>query len=135
MVPWHDNYNVGIEVMDTQHRRMVHLLNHVQMALSGEEDRGKLTLAVSDLRRYTGIHFFSEEEFLRRSRFPDLPIHIEEHRRLLDGLETLERSVRDEDALSTTESLLALFASMEEHLVGPDRDYGLFIRQNRRLLT
>ena len=131
---WQDSYRLGIDVMDTQHRRLCHLAIDVQTALNDSTCKDDLLRSLADLKRYTEIHFLSEEEFLRRARFPELHTHIAEHQKLLDNLQALHKDVREDNAQSSTESLVALLISLDDHIGTADHRYGEFIRENRRLL-
>lgn len=69
---WKDEYSVGNELLDSQHRRLIALVD----ALSGDADLGQV---LDDLGQYCEAHFRSEEELLEDANYPDLDKHRSYH--------------------------------------------------------
>ena len=82
LMVWKDAYSVGNEVLDSQHRRLIELVND----LSREAD---LAVVLAGLREYGDTHFRTEESLLAAAAYPDLEEHRKYHeafRRWLDGV-------------------------------------------------
>lgn len=59
--PWNDNFATGIELIDTQHQRLVELLNILVSHLAFQSDAPALGRIIDELKAYTAEHFTAEE--------------------------------------------------------------------------
>ncbi len=58
--PWNDNFETGHEIIDEQHRKLVHLLNKLATTLVNDEFL-VVNSAFEELANYANIHFNEEE--------------------------------------------------------------------------
>ncbi len=59
--PWNENFATGIESIDTQHKRLIELLNILVGHLAYQADAPVLNKIFDELKSYTADHFSSEE--------------------------------------------------------------------------
>ncbi|NOQ34284.1 MAG: bacteriohemerythrin [Methylococcaceae bacterium] len=59
--PWNENFEVGIEVIDTQHKRLVQLLNLLASHIAYQSDAPTLKTIFNELAEYAVYHFKTEE--------------------------------------------------------------------------
>jgi diguanylate cyclase (GGDEF)-like protein/hemerythrin-like metal-binding protein/PAS domain S-box-containing protein len=59
--PWDENFNTGIELIDTQHYQLVSILNRLAKSMASESNRGALDAIFEELIEYTLYHFKTEE--------------------------------------------------------------------------
>ncbi|MDE2455829.1 MAG: bacteriohemerythrin [Burkholderiales bacterium] len=59
--PWSDNFATGIEVIDSQHQKLVQLLNTLVCHLAYQTDAPALSAIFEELKAYTVVHFQTEE--------------------------------------------------------------------------
>jgi len=69
---WKDEYSVGNDLLDSQHRQLIELVG----ALGGSADLGEV---LDGLRRYGEAHFHTEEELLEAAHYPELERHRHYH--------------------------------------------------------
>lgn len=69
---WKDAYSVGNELLDSQHRQLIELVNQ----LTGETP---LSDVLEGLRRYAETHFQTEEGLLEAAEYPELEEHQKYH--------------------------------------------------------
>ena len=84
IVKWGDSYATGIDIIDNQHRELVHLTNHLyQACLKGNSEAETVfQKAMSSMVEYVRFHFTSELELLKRINYPK----YSEHKKLHDAL-------------------------------------------------
>ncbi len=71
---WNESYNIGIDVIDNQHRQILDYINALEQVKStGDRDRIKEVL--EDLIDYTQSHFSFEENLLEQVSYQYLPSH------------------------------------------------------------
>ncbi len=59
--PWNENFATGIELIDTQHKQLVDLLNVLVRHLAYDADAPALNRVFDELKEYTVVHFTDEE--------------------------------------------------------------------------
>lgn len=59
--PWNENFATGIEAIDTQHKRLVELLNVLVGHMAFQLDAPAVDQIMEELTAYTQVHFRSEE--------------------------------------------------------------------------
>jgi hemerythrin len=79
---WREEYTIGHGTIDTQHERIVGIINTVFKLVREGGEAEELRTVFGDLTRYTIEHFSTEEALLQAAGYPDLPGHRELHRRM-----------------------------------------------------
>jgi len=112
---WLDEYSLGVQEIDDQHKFMFQLANEIQFS---ELSDGKKY--ADKLYNYTKWHFSVEEKYFSELKSPHLMKHMEMHNILLEGLVSIM-----DDGLSTYEDLEKLKAYylkwLVEHILYQDR--------------
>ena len=60
--PWNKNFETGIELIDEQHKQLVHILNKLAAHLANRSDEVVLNDIFDELANYADYHFKTEEE-------------------------------------------------------------------------
>ena len=123
-VQWSPRYEVGIEVIDGQHRHLLELINRLQQALDSNNDLDLLVESLRELVRYTEHHFATEERLMDEVG-ASAERHRGEHQRLL---ESLMRFTVKLDTASVSESSHFLQDWLFRHIDEVDRPFGALLR-------
>ena len=123
-VPWSPRYEVGIEVIDGQHRQLLELVNRLGDDLGAGRDFDQLVESLRELVRYTEHHFATEERLMDEIG-AGAERHRSEHRRLIDGL---MRYTVNLDAASVSRSSRFLQDWLFRHIEEVDRPFAAFLR-------
>lgn len=59
--PWNKNFESGIEIIDTQHKQLVKLLNVLVGHLAFQSEAPEIAKVFDELKAYTAYHFSTEE--------------------------------------------------------------------------
>ncbi|UZE96293.1 bacteriohemerythrin [Alkalimarinus alittae] len=128
-VTWKDEYSVGIESIDNDHKNLLKLINQLQTSslyYTGENfDKD----ALSELIDYTKFHFAREEKMMEEHGYPDFEAHRQQHRKMTDSVvrKVLEYEA---DSEKTVEDLLEYLKSwLINHINGTDKKYSSFLRE------
>jgi hemerythrin len=84
---WSDAFRVGVEKLDTEHRRLFALVNDLSETIGrtgkieGHEKQKK------ELLQFTRVHFQHEESLLEKHGYPRLELQRKDHHDLLERLE------------------------------------------------
>jgi hemerythrin len=86
LIAWNDDFNLGIEEIDNEHRALVTLINALHDAMSAGASRADIVEGTSRIHALVAAHFAREEAFMREIRYMAYAEHKEDHDLLLDDL-------------------------------------------------
>ena len=94
LIEWNDEFNLGIEEVDSEHRALVALINALHDAMSTGARRVDVVEGISQIHALVAAHFAREEAFMREARYMAYAEHKEDHEVLLDDLIDMLDGVR-----------------------------------------
>lgn len=127
-IDWTPDYDLGIEEIDRQHRRLVEIVNRLHDAMEQGCPQGAMQGVVCDLVTYTEIHFRYEEQMMQYLDFPDRDSHFVEHRVLTAELRDFEAALASGRLCVSVELMEFLRTWLLGHVRHSDRvlaDYAL----------
>ena len=86
LIIWTAAYDVGIEMIDKQHRQLAGHVNDFASSLRRGDDPVVISNKLSAMFSYTQYHFESEERLMAAYGFADAAAHLDIHAHLLDDL-------------------------------------------------
>ena len=125
---WNNQYNVGVEGIDQDHRKFLELINTLHDAVrqgKGQDLQGKI---LSNLITHVHSHFAAEEDFMRRCRYPSYEDHKSEHRVFAGRVYGLQRELALGNQSTATEMFNTIANWFQHHITGTDvklRPYAL----------
>jgi hemerythrin len=88
-IDWSKIYETGHPVVDGQHRKLFKLINELNIALSVEDSKLRITDSIDQLSAYVETHFKTEEDLMKSTSYPDYIAHKQEHDNLKEQSEKL----------------------------------------------
>lgn len=124
---WSDEYSVGIDSIDQQHKKLLGLINSLQTAIdysTGDEYEQE---ALNELVDYTKTHFTYEEGLLEQNDYPDFEPHKAQHAEMINKVEEVltEYSKDPETAMSNAVEFLKSW--LINHINGTDKQYSSYL--------
>ena len=86
LLQWKDQYSVGIEAVDHEHKELIALINRLHEKLTARGEELSIEAFFGDLFKGISAHFALEERFMRERRYDQLAQHKADHERLLDEI-------------------------------------------------
>ncbi len=86
LIIWTTAYDVGIEMMDKQHRQLAGHVNDFASALRRGDDPATISDKLAAMLSYAQYHFESEERLMTTHKYADAVAHFQMHANLLDDL-------------------------------------------------
>lgn len=124
LISWQENYNLGIPVLDAQHKYLTEVVNHIfeTLSLNGKkEDIDNLFQKLTD-----GFveHSKTEEDLLEKAGYADLAEHKDIHQKYGKKLENIKETYnRLADPQITAEELTFLKEIWIWHITETDRKF------------
>jgi hemerythrin-like metal-binding protein len=131
LMPWNSSYSVGDDSIDSEHKRIVNLINELYLILHtrGEGDRIKVREVLDQLVRYTVSHFQHEERLMLECGYPDLEAHKALHVRLKRRTAAMRTNI---DLVTERDMLCYLKDWWRGHIVEQDQLYAPFLTVTAR---
>ncbi|MVX66510.1 bacteriohemerythrin [Clostridium chromiireducens] len=82
MLTWKEEYSIGIEIIDEQHKHLFEIGNQAYGLLKNElriDKYDDVVQILEDLRQYTKFHFQTEETYMLKINSDQLPSQKIEH--------------------------------------------------------
>ena len=76
---WTEKLNIGVEVIDQQHRRIMEYINQLELANETMYSSRDMGVLIQDLVDYTISHFGFEESLQEEAGYPFLKAHKKVH--------------------------------------------------------
>lgn len=123
---WNNDYSVGVEKFDQQHKRIIALINQIHDASENGKEQQVLMDVFNSLAGYTKTHFAEEERLMKKYDYAFLEKHKAEHQRLNFELAELFRRFFTGNKALTNELFDLLNRWLFVHILSEDKQYSLF---------
>lgn len=122
---WKDEYSVGLEEIDSQHKELLDLFSRLMASVNGGRTWSEIHFRIVELRNFADFHFEFEEALMRMFDYPGIDNHANSHRGFFDKLDAIERTsilnqVQDE-------IIELLFYWLSYHIMSGDKAYAKHI--------
>ncbi|MEH6627976.1 MAG: bacteriohemerythrin [Motiliproteus sp.] len=125
---WKDEYSVGIESIDKDHKKLLNLINQLQTAstnFTGEEFERN---ALDELVKYTKYHFVREEKMMEDNGYPQFAAHKKEHEAMVAEVVDRVSYYESNEEQAIDELLVYLKNWLINHISGTDQQYSGFLK-------
>ncbi len=126
-VRWKDEYSVGIESIDLQHKNLLGLINSLQTAINYKTGEAFEREALDALVDYTKIHFSFEEGLMEQNGYPELTTHRAEHELMIASVEEVLKQYQQDQDIAMQNAINFLQDWLINHISGTDRQYSSFL--------
>ena len=84
-VIWNRKYELGITIIDEQHKKLVEMTNRLfQASIRGSQMANSVFAEIiKEVTEYVKYHFAAEEAFMLKIGYPELEEHKKEHREFI----------------------------------------------------
>jgi hemerythrin len=115
LLQWKDQYSVGIEAVDHEHRELIDLINRLHEELAVKATTAAVDAFLGDVYKAISAHFALEERFMREHGYDQLSQHKGDHERLLDEIRVIMDDFLDREDLAREELSARLDAWFSRH--------------------
>ena len=119
---WEPAFNLGIPEVDKQHKKIIDLINALNKAFIDNVTNEKIGDILDEMRKYANEHFKTEEDLFKKSRFPLMKEHIEQHEYFVKKVEDFI-SKFDQGQPITFRLMKFLRSWWTNHILDSDREY------------
>jgi NNP family nitrate/nitrite transporter-like MFS transporter len=121
LISWSNEFSVGVDTIDREHRRLLVLINKIDEVIQDGGAYEQFAPVVTDLIDYSDRHFAHEENLLEENHCPDLERHKKSHDRLREELLHWQEKVAGATAEDMNEHMLFLRIWFPGHILNVDK--------------
>jgi hemerythrin-like metal-binding protein len=120
---WNDSYDTGIRIIDSQHKRLIAILNELFEAMEKGQGSAIMAKLLADLHNYTVTHFSTEENLLKQSDYPDFAAHKKLHDEFAARVHQMQAACEKGQVSMSLRLATFLKTWLAEHILGTDKQY------------
>ena len=128
LIRWDASIEMGIRTVDTQHRRLVDLINSLNRAMKLRKGRQAMTTVFAELIDYTKQHFGDEEKLMRQYGYDGLGEQEAQHKHFVSKMKELHQQVESGNSIITMDLMNFLKDWLVKHIKGTDKKYQAFFK-------
>lgn len=127
LMQWSSELSVNISEIDTQHKKLLDLINALHAAMGSGKGKDILEDIFSELITYTKTHFSFEENLMMKHNYSDITSHKIAHKQLTEKV----MGFYNEYKSGKIGLPVLLFSFLKDWLIGhisrSDKKYGPFL--------
>lgn len=129
IIPWDSSYEIGHELIDSQHRIFLMLLNKLSKTIARGVSKEHMFRVLNELKKYAEFHFISEENEMYECHYPGIKHHQHIHSEILFEFTVLSERV-SQDRAKPDEVVAFLKSWLFNHILHEDIHISQYIRDN-----
>jgi hemerythrin len=122
-IVWDGSLTVGVEELDTQHKKLIAIINDLDSAMIQGHGKDVLGEVITELIEYVKIHFGAEEGYLRKARYPDFGAHQDQHTAFIQKISSFKSDYEAGKAGLSVEIMAFLKVWIIQHIKSSDKKY------------
>lgn len=103
LIEWKENFNVGVDEVDFEHRELIDLINALHADLLAAGKKGSILDFLGEIYTRIAAHFALEEKVMRDHHYDQYQAHKDDHERLLDEIRDIMDDYEDAELFSDSE--------------------------------
>jgi hemerythrin len=123
---WDDKYSVKIDAIDTQHKKIVELMNELFESIRDAREELIIKDVLNDLMAYTDYHFGLEAKLFEKFHYERSAEHLGEHRYFIEKIRNLMKDVEPSAQKAAMETMDFLRDWFRNHMLKVDIEYSRF---------
>ena len=127
MIEWRDEFLLGIEKIDEQHKQLFQIATDIFALLKNQlitDKFDEILRLISELKEYTIFHFTSEEEYMKSIGYRKFFSHKVEHDDFVEKINNVDLNKIDLDHEQYLLEILDFVVNwISEHILETDKAY------------
>ena len=125
---WKEEYSVGIEKIDRQHRHLFEIINKLIDHSGSSGDLKLVSETLTEMLNYAKEHFTTEEELMQEYGYPEIGLHKEQHIYFFKTTAELSINALNKQSMVYSEIVEFLKLWLTLHILKCDMKYKEFFK-------
>jgi hemerythrin-like metal-binding protein len=132
-IVWSDDFLIGIEQLDYEHRCLIEDINKLHGELFAHADMGRIEDTLGSIHVRMQAHFALEESVMLTHKYPHYPEHKAEHERLLDEYAERRTTFERDRNLGDREAIQHILREwIVTHILTSDKKMSLMVTSSQQ---
>ena len=123
LIEWNNNLSVGVDGIDTQHKKLVQMINELNDAMKQGKGKDIIGKIINELINYTQGHFALEEKYFIQTNYPASDAHKIEHKDFVKKVADFRDGFNSGKLGVSIEVMNFLSSWLKNHIQGTDKKY------------
>lgn len=130
LIQWSSRLSVNVKIIDTQHEKLVKLINDLNDAMAAGKGKDVVGKIISELVDYTVYHFSTEEKYFEQFGYPEITQHKSEHKKFTDEASHFKQEF-DAGRIGLSVKVMSFLSDwLTNHIMGTDKKYSSFFNSH-----
>ena len=130
LIDWDNGMSVNVAEIDTQHKRLVELINELNEAMRNRTAKDVLKEIIDKLADYAAVHFSTEEGYFDQFGYPKAGPHRREHKAFVKKVADFQKGFEEGQLMLSIDVINFLKDWLLNHIQGVDKQYSAFFNEN-----
>jgi hemerythrin-like metal-binding protein len=127
LVEWNPSLVLGVKLFDEHHEHLIFLLNATCDLVVSRAPAERYDGIFRELKEYAVYHFEAEERWMHEQEYPQLQIHLEQHKAFLDEILAFEQELGEGKSFVTVGLLTFIKEWLLHHIYKVDSQYATLL--------
>ena len=124
LIEWDDStLSVGIEIIDTQHKKWIAIMNELDEAILSMKGPKLLEKTFKEMVDYVHYHFTEEEKLMAESAYANLDEHKGIHRIFKERIKQYQKDFKAGDLVLCSQVMSTLKRWLQDHIMVEDKKF------------
>lgn len=123
LMPWSQNLAININAVDSQHKKLVGMINNLHKAMKSGKGDQEITQILEGLLEYTKEHFGYEEKLFKQHGYPEYESHKKIHENFIKKINDFYTDLKQGKQSLSIDLMTFLMDWLTSHINGTDRKY------------
>ncbi len=120
---WTDEYSLGVEKIDRQHRHLFEIINKFTQRSAASSNSKLVTETLTEMLKYAKEHFTDEEELMQEYGYPEIELHKKQHVYFIETTAELSINALNNQSMVASEIAEFLVLWLTTHILKSDMKY------------
>jgi methyl-accepting chemotaxis protein/hemerythrin len=134
LLEWDSHFSVGFDVIDSQHKRLIEMINELYESFITGDARHKVSDIVNDMTEYANYHFLTEEQCFERYGYPNKEEHKALHGTFIEKVKEFRIGVESGKISVSYDIMTFLTHWLKEHILHEDKSYTEYLKQQEAVI-
>ncbi len=126
-IRWNEEFKIDVKEIDEQHKVLLEIFNQIVTSVEKKIEWQKTSSIVDSLLHHAYRHFATEERYMIKHQYPDLPLHIDKHLDFIKKVTMMTQEVREKGPDKQKEMVAFLAKWYYDHVLVIDKKYSNYL--------
>lgn len=129
LITWDDSYSVKVREIDSQHKKLVKLINQLNESIESGKGKEEIDLFLNELVVYTSYHFSFEESLFAKYSYSESVTHAKYHNDLIEQIKSFMKKYEAGEEVLPEDLCSTLKLWLIKHVLGEDKKYSSYFNE------